>query len=353
MASETSAAADRDTGQPTDGSQSSGLEQLFPDRETEQPAVSIVLPTYNEHGNLRPLVDELAEVFGQPVLADYQPYEVLVVDGGSADGTRDVIRSLVREADVTVTGIFMKRRFGQSAALQAGFDHACGDIVVPMDADGQNNPADIPRLLDRLADGYDAVNGWRQDRDDPWHKTLPSMIQTPLAKLTGPDINDYGCTLAAYRREAVQELNLRGEQHRYIPSQLHRLGYQVTEVPVDHRPREHGTSRYGLGRLVRGFADLLYHVFWSRYGSRPVHLLGGFGLVLMTAGGTLGLHALVLRMVFGVPLLPRLPRLVLVAVLLVFGLQLVVFGVIAEQLTSLQYEGDREYRIDEICEGGE
>jgi len=219
-----------------------------------------------------------------------------------------------------------------------------------MDGDGQNDPADIPRLLERLEEGYDCVSGRRTDRDDPWHKTIPSAVQTRLAKATGPDINDFGCTMKAYRSEALEALDLRGETHRYLPAQLYDKGYSVTEIDVNHRPREHGESRYGVGRLVRGFVDLLFHWFWVRYGSRPMHLLGGGGLLLLGTSGLIGTVSLIQRFVFGVPLEPRTPRLILIALLAMMGLQLIVFGFLSEMLTKLHYDEDTEYRIESVVE---
>lgn len=311
---------------------------------------SVVLPTYNEAGNLERVLEELNAAFGQAGMGPYRPYEVVVIDGGSSDGTREIIEWWAATTD-HVRGIYMRRRFGQSPALAAGFDAATGDYVVPMDADGQNDPSDIPRLLQRLdADGLDCVSGWRRDREDPWHKTIPSGIQTHLAKATGPDINDFGCTLKAYRAEALDEIDLYGEGHRYIPAKLHKLGYDIGEQEVNHRPREHGQSRYGVGRLIRGFVDLLFHVVWNRYSTRPMHILGGGGVALLGLGVGLGLYSVIEKYAFGAALAPHLPRLVLTVGLVVFGLQLLVFGVVAEMLTKLYYRDDEEYRIDRVIE---
>lgn len=312
---------------------------------------SIVLPAYNEVGNLRPLIEEIVEVAESEAMADYRPIEILLIDDGSSDGTVEVIRDLADEYDA-VAGIFLRRNFGQSAALCAGFDTAAGDYVVPLDADGQNNPADIPRLLDRLEEGYDCVSGWRKDRDDPISKTIPSSIQTYLATFTGPDIHDFGCTLKAYRREAVDDLNLRGEGHRYIPAKLYDRGFKITELPVDHRPRKHGSTKYGTGRLVRGFVDLAFNIFWNKYSMRPMHLMGGLGLLLLAIGGLIGSHAVFMKYVLGDELLPHLPRLILAVALVIFGFQLLMFGVLAEMLTKIHYKGEAPYRIQSVERGG-
>lgn len=309
------------------------------------PPLSVVIPVYNEAENIPILFEELRETAMQDGMAEWLPAEIIWVEDGSDDGTGNLIDDLAREHD-GVRAIHLRRSWGQSAALAAGIDAARGDVVVPMDGDLQNDPADIPRLLAKLEEGYDCVSGRRCDRDDPWHKTIPSAIQTALAKYTGPDINDFGCTLKAYRAEALEALDLRGETHRYLPAQLYDKGYSITEIGVNHRPREHGDSRYGVGRLVRGFVDLIFHWFWVRYSTRPLHLLGGAGFAAIGTGGLIGLVSVIQKYAFGVSLAPRTPRLVLVALLIIFGLQLLVFGFLAEMLTKLHYREDSEYRIE-------
>ena len=336
--------------QRTRSTEPSTLEDGARSGEITAVRTSIVLPAYNEAGNLRPLVEEVMDVVGSEPMAGFRPTEVIVVDDGSTDGTTDIVEALADEYP-PVRGVFLRGNFGQSAALEAGFDEAAGEYVVTLDADGQNNPADIPTLLGGLTDGYDCVSGWRTDRDDPLSKTVPSRIQTVLATYTGPEIHDFGCTLKAYRREAVEEIQLRGEGHRYIPAKLYERGFEITEEPVDHRPREHGSTKYGNGRLLRGFVDLLFQVFWNRYSRRPLHLLGGGGLLLLTVGGLLGTHAVVMKYAFGESLLPHLPRLVLTVALVLFGFQLVMFGVLAEMLTRLLYRDERPYRIRRTYDG--
>ncbi|MFP4590694.1 MAG: glycosyltransferase family 2 protein [Halobacteriales archaeon] len=311
---------------------------------------SFVLPAFNEAETLPRVVEEIRDVVASEAMAPFRPVEILVVDDGSSDGTTEVLAELT-ERDARVRGIVLTRNFGQSAALTAGFDMARGAYVVTLDADGQNDPADVPTLLERLEDGYDCVSGWRRDRRDPPSKTIPSRIQTTLAKLTGPDIHDFGCTLKAYRSEAVGALQLKGEGHRYIPAKLFDRGYRITEVPVDHRPRELGESKYGAGRLLRGFVDLGYHVFWNRYGMRPMHFLGGLGLLSVTAGTAVGAHALVMKYALGEALTPHVPRLLLVVALILFGLHLLTFGIIAEMLVEVRYREERPYRVARVLEG--
>jgi len=282
-------------------------------------------------------------------MESYRPYEIIFVDD-SDDDTPSILSALAQDRD-DVRVLFLARQWGQSAALAAGFDDADGEFIVPMDADLQNDPADIPALFNRLEDGYDCVSGHRTDRDDPWHKTIPSAIQTKLAKATGPDINDFGCTLKVYRREALRSLELRGESHRYIPARLYDQGFSIAEVDINHRPRVNGESRYGAGRLVRGFVDLLYHWFAVEYSSRPMHLLGGLGMLSMVSGVSIGVVSVVQRYIFNVALAPRAPRLILVVLLLTLGLQLLVFGVIAEMLTDMKYNnGELSYRVERVEE---
>ncbi|KOX92125.1 glycosyltransferase group 2 family protein [Haloarcula rubripromontorii] len=306
---------------------------------------SVVLPAYNESENLKPLIDEIQSTFRNNTT--YGPYEIVIVDDGSTDGTAETIRQIATGSD-KVMGVLLRRNFGQSAALAAGIDYATGAYIVTMDADRQNNPADIPKLLTKLEEGYDCVSGWRRDRDDPLSKTIPSAIQTRLAKLTGPDIHDFGCTLTAYRAGGLKEIDLYGEGHRYIPAKLHKRGYKITELPVDHRPRTAGKTKYGMKRLVKGFVDLLFHVFWNRFSTRPSHFFGGIGLVLMTVGGLIGSHMVFLKYAFGQSLEPHVPRLILTVALVIFGVQLVMFGFLAEMIVKQQYRDEQPYRVNAI-----
>lgn len=311
--------------------------------------VSVVVPVYNERENLPPLLEEIDAAFLSGEIDAWRPYEIIFVEDDSTDGTGAWVDDAALAND-NIRAVHLKRNWGQSAALAAGFDEARGEVIVPMDGDLQNNPADIPALLEKINAGADCVSGWRKDRDDPWHKTIPSALQTRLAKFTGPDINDFGCTLTAYRREALEAIDLRGETHRYIPAQLYDKGYSVTEVEVDHRPREHGQSRYGFGRLLRGFVDLIFHWVWVRYSASPMHLLGGAGVVLTGLGVLLGVLSLGQKYLLGQQLAPHLPRLVLLSLLIVTGVLLLVFGIQAELMMKLYYRDETEYRVDRIVE---
>jgi glycosyltransferase involved in cell wall biosynthesis len=321
--------------------------ETFATNAPEPPRTSIVLPAYNEVDNITPLVDELLDTFFDAT--EYGPIEIIVVDDGSTDGTRQRIRELA-ETHPTVVGVFLSRNFGQSAALSAGIERAAGEYIVPMDADRQNDPADIPKLLDKLDEGYDCVSGWRRDRDDPLRKTIPSAVQTRLARWTGPDIHDFGCTLKAYRADALQNVSLYGERHRYIPAQLYSRGYRITELPVNHRPRTEGRTKYGPARLLKGFVDLLFYVLWNRYSTSPMHLLGGAGLLSFTIGVGIGLHAVVSKYVFGQSLLTELPRLILTVALILFGVLLLMFGFLAEMMTIIHYEDREPYHVERVLD---
>jgi len=309
---------------------------------SEEMNLSIVVPALNEEGNIQPLHEEV-----QTALADGYDWELIFIDDGSSDSTYDEMEASA-EQNGNVRAIKLKRSFGQSAALAAGFDHATGDVVVPMDADLQNDPADIPRLLEKLEEGYDCVSGWREDRKDPLTKTIPSKIQTYLSWQTGVKIHDFGCTMKAYRKEALDDVQVYGEGHRYIPAKLHKKGFTVTEIPVNHRQRKRGETKYGWKRLFKGSMDLAFHVFWNQFSTRPIHFLGGTGLLFASAGTLVGLHVLFLKYVYGEALLGNFPRLLLATGLFLFGVQVAIFGFIAEMLTKVYYDGKQPYRVEEI-----
>lgn len=312
-----------------------------------KPQLSVVLPVYNEVENIPILFEELQQTLDNDIPDSHTPYEIIWVEDGSDDGTSRLIDELAADHSF-VTAIHLGRNWGQSAALAAGFDIAAGDVVVPMDADLQNDPADIPALLAKLDEGYDCVSGYRKDRNDPLSKRIPSRIQTTLAKLTGPDINDFGCTLKAYRADALKNIDLYGEGHRYIPAKLYDNGYSITELEVNHRPRERGESRYGVGRLVRGFSDLVFNYLWNQYSTRPFHLFGGVGLAILGVGMLLGVGLVGLRLFAGMPLLEHLPALLLSVSMVLFGLVVVMFGTVVGFLTKIYYQDKTEYRIDRV-----
>jgi len=313
--------------------------------QTPTPRVSIVLPVFNEAGNLRSLAMELHELQQTPRWT----YEVLWVNDGSTDDSAEVLASIVDDF-AGHRALHLARNRGQSAALAAGIDHASGGVIVTMDADGQNDPVDVPGLVETLVDGgFDCVSGVRDDRQDGLAKRIPSRIQTALTRRMAPGAgSDMGCTLKAFRADALAELELRGEHHRYIPAKLAQRGYRLTERDVNHRERQHGSSHYGAGRLLRGFLDALYHLLLIRWGTRPIHLFGGLGVGLLGVGLLLGGHMLVERLLLGNPIAQHMPRLLLISLLVLSGLLVTGLGVLAELLTRLLYRDERPYRVAEV-----
>jgi glycosyltransferase involved in cell wall biosynthesis len=309
------------------------------------PALSIVIPVYNEVGNIRPLQDEIDAAI------DERTYEVLWVEDGATDDSPEIIDELAASND-HVRAIHLARNVGQSASLAAGIDEARGDIIVTMDGDRQNDPADIPNLVETLVDGdYACVSGVRANRQDGLGKRVPSNIQTQVTKRMAPNAgSDMGCTLKAYSAYALNDIQLRGEHHRYIPAKLARRGYSLTEQEVNHRARPEGESSYGTSRLVRGFLDAVFHLLLIRWGARPIHFFGTIGLGVLSFGGLLGGHMLLERLVLGNPIMQHMPRLILIAVLTLGGLLLLMLGVLAEMLTRLEYRDEEPYRIQEVVE---
>jgi glycosyltransferase involved in cell wall biosynthesis len=299
----------------------------------ERVAVSVVIPLYQEAENVLDLHRELRESLSRLG----RSYEILLVDDGSTDGT--AARILELEArDSHVRALLLRRNFGQTAAFSAGFDHAQGEIVVTSDGDLQNDPADIQALIAKLDQGFDLVCGWRQNRRDPMSKRLPSFFANRLiSAATGVRLHDYGCSLKAMRREVVRGLRLYGEMHRFIPAVASWMGVSVAEVPVHHRPRTRGRSKYGLGRTVRVLLDLFTVKFLLNYGTRPAHLFGLLGLLFGTLG-TLILGYLAFIRVFLDTAIGGRPMLLLGALLFLTGVILVNFGLMAELLVRTYHE---------------
>jgi glycosyltransferase involved in cell wall biosynthesis len=270
------------------------------------------------------------------------PWEAVVVDDGSTDGSFAALTRL-HSGQVNVRVIRLRRNFGKATALAAGFAHAEGDVVVTIDADLQDDPAEIPRLLAKLDEGFDLVSGWKTQRRDPLTRRVPSRIfNWVTGRVSGLRLHDLNCGLKAYRAEVVQGLRLYGELHRFIPVLAHYRGYRVAELPVNHRPREHGRSRYGVERYVRGFLDLLTVSFIGRYRYRPLHLFGGLGLALGAVGFVVLLY-LTIDKLLGHAIGQR-PLLILGVLLMVVGLQFFSLGLISELITSQHEEraGARE-----------
>jgi glycosyltransferase involved in cell wall biosynthesis len=242
--------------------------------------LSIIVPTFNEQDSLRELYQQTVHVLDALDL----PAELIFVDDGSTDGSWRVIQEMVQQ-DPRLVGIRFRRNFGKAAALTAGLKTARGELMMTLDADLQDDPAEIPAFLGKMQAGYDVVNGWKVHRRDPWHKVYPSKVfNAVVGWLTGLRLHDHNCGLKMFRREVADELSLYGEMHRFVPVLAHARGFRVTEMPVNHRPRVHGYSKYGVRRFFRGFLDVLTIKFLIGYGQRPQHMLGALGLVFFGLG---------------------------------------------------------------------
>jgi len=300
--------------------------------------ISLVIPVYNEEENLKLLYQKLKETL-EPLGKER---EIIFVDDGSQDNSPKILDQLARK-DPHVKVIHFRRNFGQTAALAAGFDLAQGEIVVTLDADLQNDPADIPKLLGKMEEGYDVVSGWRKDRKDPYlSRILPStMANWLISKVTGVKLHDYGCTLKAYRQEVVKELNLYGELHRFLPALASWMGVRIAEIPVTHHPRRFGKSKYGISRTFRVILDLILVQFLLRYSTRPIRIFGGAGLISFVLGLLLGCYLSIIKILFRHPIGNR-PLLILSVLLIILGIQLLSLGILGEFLTRIYYEGQNK-----------
>jgi len=314
----------------------------------ERKDVSVVIPLLNEeesvgrlHEGLKPVLDNLGK-----------SYEVIFIDDGSTDGTYPALLKL-REQDSNLLIIRFRRNYGQTAAFSAGFDLARGDVIVTMDGDLQNDPNDIPRLLEKIEEGYDVVSGWRIDRKDVFlTRRLPSQIANALiSKVTGVKLHDYGCSLKAYRREVVKNIKLYGEMHRFIPALASWIGILVAEVPVNHHARKHGRSKYGLGRTVKVLLDLMTVKFLLDYATRPIQIFGLMGLLSFGVGTLLGIYLTIVRLFFNQPLADR-PIVLLAVLLVMLGVQLIIMGLLGELIVRTYHEaqGKPIYMIREVSE---
>jgi len=300
--------------------------------------VSVVVPLLNEAGSLR----ELQESIRRAMAGTGAEWEVIYVDDGSTDGSLDALREL-HAADPHVTVLSFGRNLGKSAALAVGFREAAGDYVVTMDADLQDDPAEIPKLVGALERGYDLVSGWKKDRKDPLSKRLPSRVFNAVAsRLSGLRIHDMNCGLKAYRRDVVKAIRVYGELHRYTPVLAHWAGFRVTEMEVTHHARRFGTSKFGVERFLRGFFDLVTVLFLRRYLMRPLHFFGMMGFVLFLGGFGIGVY-LTIAKIMG-EAIGRRPLLTLGILLMVVGVQFVSFGLLGEMIANLKGE-DAPYPV--------
>jgi glycosyltransferase involved in cell wall biosynthesis len=296
--------------------------------------ISIVVPIYNEEENIPALHESVTKALAGSGLE----YELILVDDGSSDGSFPLLQGLAVK-DPRVRVIRFRRNFGQTAAMAAGFNAASGRVVVPMDGDLQNDPADIPLLLSKIDEGYDVVSGWRKDRQDTFiNRKLPSMIANGLiSRLTGVHLHDYGCTLKAYRREVLDGINLYGEMHRFVPALASQIGARVAELPVRHHPRRFGTSKYGISRTTRVVLDLMTVKFLLSYSTKPIQLFGRWGIYTLEAGMLCGALTVYMKL-FEHTSMNRNPLLILTAFLLFTGVQFIVLGLLGELNARTYYE---------------
>jgi glycosyltransferase involved in cell wall biosynthesis len=308
--------------------------------------ISIVVPLFNEEESIELLHTRISSVLDE---LD-QTSEVIYVDDGSKDGTYPILQKLCR-LDERVRVIRLRRNFGQTAAFSAGFDFAYGEVVITLDGDLQNDPADIPALLAKMEEGYDIVSGWRKNRQDYFlTRKIPSQIANKLiSKVTGVNLHDYGCSLKAYRREVIKNINLYGDMHRFIPALASWMGIEVAEIPVNHSARQYGKSKYGLGRTIKVVLDLLTVKFLLDYATRPIQIFGLVGLFSFLMGSGIGLYLTVLRLGFGQAIGDR-PLLLLSVLLVLVGINLIIMGLLGELVVRTYHEaqGKPIYTIREM-----
>lgn len=308
------------------------------------PNLSLIVPVYNEEENLPLLIEAVQEVLAPLTYT----WEMVLVDDGSEDGSLQVLAQLSKRDPEHLRVVSFRRNFGQTAAIAAGLDYARGEIIILLDADMQNDPADIPMLLKKLDEGYDLVSGWRKRRQDAYlTRTLPSNLANMLiSRVTGVPLHDYGCTLKAYRREVLEGFRLYGEMHRFIPVFANSVGARITEVQVNHHPRKFGKAKYGLERTIKVVLDLFTVKFLVSYSSKPIYLFGGAGLALIFGSGAMLLYLGVRRALTSISVLGS-PFFQLAVMLFILGFQSVLMGLIAELLVRTYYESQRKptYRI--------
>ena len=299
-----------------------------------EPDVSIVVPVFNERENLQPLYARLKSALDQL----QRPYEILFVDDGSIDGSTRILRDLER-SDNTVSVLEFVRNFGQTAAMSAGFSHARGEVIIPLDADLQNDPEDIPRILEAIAQGYDVVSCWRKDRQDPWlTRVFPSHIANwVISRISGVRLHDYGCTLKGYRKDVVKHIRLYGEMHRFIPIYAFWAGARVVEIPVRHHPRKFGRSKYGIFRTFKVLLDLITIKFLGSFSTKPMYLFGGLGFLSFAGGGLLAAATLYQKFFWAVKA-HRNPLLLLSIFFFIVGVQFILFGLVAELIIRTYHE---------------
>lgn len=316
-----------------------------------QPEVSAVVPIHDELESIPRLVETIASTLQASGIS----YEIVCVDDGSKDGSGDLLRQLA-QSRTDLQSVLLRRNYGQTAAMAAGFHYAKGRVIVTLDGDLQNDPADIPLLLDKLNEGYDLVSGWRKQRQDAVvTRLIPSKIANWLiGRVTGVTLHDYGCSLKAYRSELVVDMNLYGELHRFLPALAYMEGARIAEIPVRHHARQFGRSKYGLGRTFRVLMDLFTIYFMKRFLTKPMHGFGLLGLLSMIAGTAIGLYLTFVKFGLGESIGNR-PLLILAVLLILTGVQLFSFGLLAELLMRTYHESQNRpiYRVREVVGAGQ
>jgi len=315
--------------------------------DSQNPKISVAVPVLNEQDNIKPLYEQITQA-----LTDKYEYEIIFVDDGSSDNSFTVLTEL-QKADTRVRVIRFRKNFGQTAALSAGFDHARGEIIIAIDADLQNDPADIPEMVAKLNEGFDVVSGWRKKRHDKAvTRLLPSMIANWLiAGITGVKLHDFGCTLKAYRREVLAETKLYGEMHRFIPALASWSGARICEMVVNHRPRTAGAAKYGLGRTFKVMLDLITVKFLGSFSTKPIYIFGGLGGLCALGAVVSGLFVLYMKLAQGFSM-NRNPLLYLSALLITTSVQFILMGLLAELLVRTYHESQNRptYVIRETLE---
>jgi glycosyltransferase involved in cell wall biosynthesis len=303
-----------------------------------KPFLSLVIPVYNECQNLRSLHEDLLAVLSEMEC----DYEIIYVDDGSTDQGLTILKEIAVDHK-SVAVIQLRRNFGQTAAISAGIDLARGQVLVCLDADLQNDPADIPRLLAKLEEGYDLVSGWRQNRQDHWlwRKLISTVANRIISSITKVRLHDYGCTLKAYRRDLLNHIRLYGQMHRFIPALAVLVGATVAEVPVNHRPRLHGKSKYGLGRTFNVILDLLTVKYLSSFSIHPLNIFGGSGLALIGLSFVTGIIMIIQKLAYNQSII-QTPLLLLSALLFILGFQSILLGLAAELLIRTYYESQNK-----------
>jgi glycosyltransferase involved in cell wall biosynthesis len=317
--------------------------------EKQSVEVSVVVPLLNEQDNIGPLYEQITQA-----LTDKYNYETIFIDDGSSDGSFTILADL-HKADPRTRVIRFRKNYGQTAALSAGFAHARGKIIVAIDADQQNDPADIPSMIDKLNDGFDVVSGWRKNRHvNTITRLLPSRVANWLiARITGVRLHDFGCTLKVYRREVLAETKLYGEMHRFIPALASWSGAEIAEMVVNHRPRTAGTAKYGLGRTLKVVLDLITVKFLGSFSTKPIYIFGGLGLISALGAILSGFAVLYQKFISAPPLsMNRNPLLLLTAILIMATIQFILMGLLAELQVRTYHESQNRptYVIKEILE---